>query len=57
MTIGIAILALLIALYGAVADRLGRWSVTERAPGQLAELEEMPELYQRRQAHEGRVRA
>ena len=28
MTIGIAILALLIALYAAVADRLGRWSVT-----------------------------
>jgi len=28
MTIGIAILALLITLYAAVADRLGRWSVT-----------------------------
>ena len=28
MTVGIAILALLIALYAALADRLGRWSVT-----------------------------
>ena len=29
----------------------------EQAPGQLAELEEMPELYQRRQALEGRARS